>query len=52
MSIFHALGKFLYNKRIPPGTNGKGEPKQMSYKEMKDPVKRPKKYYNPQEVME
>ena len=48
LSIFHALGKFLYNKRLP----GKGKkPEQLSYKQMANPSKRPALYYRPAEVM-
>ena len=49
LSIFHALGKFLYNKRINPQTK---EIKQLPYKMMKDPNKRPKLYFRPQEILD
>lgn len=48
LSIFHALGKFLYNKRINPKT---GKPEQMDPKYMKNPSKRPKLYFDIQEVI-
>jgi len=49
LSIFHALGKFLYNKRINPQTK---EIKQLPYKMMKDADKRPKLYFRPQEILD
>eukprot|EP00891_Asterochloris_glomerata_P009829 jgi/Astpho2/9829/fgenesh1_pg.00149_%23_75_t len=30
LSAFHALGKFLYNKRVPPGEEGRGLPQSAS----------------------
>jgi len=49
LSIFHALGKFLYNKRVHPKTR---KVEQLPYKLMQSPTKRPDKYFKPQEVME
>ena len=43
LSIFHALGKFLYNKRIHPKTK---EVQQLPYKMMKDANNRPKLYFD------
>jgi len=34
LSIFHALGKFLYNKRLPAKSK---KPEQLSYKQMANP---------------
>ena len=48
-SIFHALGKFLYNKRIHPKTK---EVVQLPYKMMKDPNSRPPSYFKHQEIMD
>eukprot|EP00356_Strombidium_inclinatum_P012586 CAMPEP_0170487526 /NCGR_PEP_ID=MMETSP0208-20121228/6328_1 /TAXON_ID=197538 /ORGANISM="Strombidium inclinatum, Strain S3" /LENGTH=78 /DNA_ID=CAMNT_0010761843 /DNA_START=129 /DNA_END=365 /DNA_ORIENTATION=+ len=41
LSIFHALGKFLYNKRIDPKTK---DARQMSFKDMSAFAKKPKFY--------
>ena len=49
LSIFHALGKFLYNKRVHPQT---GKVEQLPYRLMENPEKRPQKYFDPQEVMD
>ena len=47
LSIFHALGKFLYNKRIDP-SNGKA--RMMNSKEMKAKPK-PRSYINHQKIL-
>ena len=47
--IFHALGKFLYNKRVHPKTK---EVKQLPYQMLADADRRPKLYYKPSEVIE
>ena len=39
LSLFHALGKFLYNKRVNPDTK---KVEQMPYEKMKNPETRPK----------
>ena len=49
LSIFHALGKFLYNKRVHPKT---GKVEQLPYKMMVNPNTRPAKYFKPQEVLD
>ena len=49
ISIFHALGKFLYNKRIHPQTK---EIKQLPYKMMQKEDKRPALYYSPADVLQ
>ena len=49
LSIFHALGKFLYNKRIHPKTK---ETKQLPYKMMQDSNARPALYFKPQDVLD
>lgn len=48
LSIFHALGKFLYNKRINPNT---GKEEIMSAKQMSEIKPRPKSYINHAEIM-
>lgn len=49
LSIFHALGKFLYNKRVNPKTK---KIEQLPYKMMKDANCRPALYFKPQEVLD
>lgn len=46
-SIFHALGKFLYNKRINPST---GNVEQMPSSEMKK-EKKPKLYFKHKDIL-
>mmetsp|Transcript_5345 Transcript_5345/g.4927 ORF Transcript_5345/g.4927 Transcript_5345/m.4927 type:complete len:199 (+) Transcript_5345:819-1415(+) len=47
-TIFHALGKFLYNKRVNSST---GEVEQMKAKQLKNPEKRPPLYFRHDEVL-
>jgi hypothetical protein len=47
-TIFHALGKFLYNKRVNSKT---GEIEQMPAKIMKNPEKRPKLYFKHSDIL-
>jgi len=49
MSLFHALGKFLYNKRINPKTK---QVEHMTPKDMLNSKKRPKTYFIPDEVIQ
>jgi len=48
LSIFHAIGKFLYNKRIDPKT---GDKRQMAYKELHSFKTKPKFYENHQKLL-
>ena len=44
LSMFHALGKFLYNKRVHPKTK---KVEQLPFEMMKNPDNRPTKYFKP-----
>ena len=46
LSIFHAMGKILYNKRIDPVTGKEHKPSFFSPDIMKDPEQRPPFYAN------
>jgi len=48
ISLFHALGKFLYNKRVHPKTKKK---EQLPFKLMQQAENRPKLYYEPAAVL-